>query len=53
MEIVRYGNLEKRNQGSCPVPSQSDWLDGGAANEESKRKGILEKKRRFNFDLLK
>lgn len=53
MEIVRYGSLQKRNQDSCLVPSQSDWLDGGAANEEPKRKGILEKKADLGSDLLK
>lgn len=37
VEIVRSGDLQKRSQDSCPVPSQSDWLDGGAANEESKK----------------
>lgn len=37
VEIVRGGDLLKRSQDSCPVPSQRDWLDGGAANEESKK----------------
>lgn len=41
--------LTEKESGSCPVPSQRDWLDGGAANEESQKNDILEEKAELRF----